>query len=35
MFQFLFEISWNEFSQKYWVTALVRPMIFIGGLNQF
>ena len=25
----------NEFSKKCWVTALVRSMTFIGGLNQF
>jgi len=25
----------KEFSKKCWVTALVRSMTFIGGLNQF
>jgi len=25
----------NDFSKKCWVTALVRSMNFIGGLNQF
>ena len=25
----------NEFSKKYWVTALVRSMTFIESLNQF
>jgi len=25
----------NEFSKKYWVTALVRLMTFVGILNQF
>jgi len=25
----------NDFSTKCWVTALVRSMTFIGGLNQF
>jgi len=32
---FLLIISFFFFSKKCWVTALVRSMTFIGGLNQF
>jgi len=32
---FFIDYFLKEFSKKCWVTALVRSMIFIGGLNQF
>ena len=35
LFLFIIYDFINDFSKKRWVTALVRSMTFIGGLNQF